>query len=103
MIAVVNKATRAVILTRVSKVDRDRAIKAEQVAVIWGTRDSGQAQIAAISQDNKAISKAICQIVNANRASRKKRLQIATRRLTMMSRTQNSTKLPIVIRTRIAV
>lgn len=104
MIAVVNKATRVVILTRVSKVDRDKEVKAEQVAEIWETRDSVQAQIVATSQDSKAVSKAICQIVNANRANRKKRLQIATLHLTTMSRTLNTenTKLQTEIRIRIA-
>src|SRR5689334_8334805 len=96
MIAVVNKAIRAVTPTRASKADK--VVNLEQVVVIRGTRDSAQAQIAVISQDSKVVSrdskassrdsKAIRQIVTASRASKKKHLQIVTVHLITMIRTQ---------------
>jgi hypothetical protein len=93
MIVVINKVIPAIIPgARVNKADR--VVKQAQGAVIQKTRNSRAEQA-------RAISKAICPIMTAGRAGKKKLLQGVIIHIMMMTRTQNNqgTKLQTGIRT----
>src|SRR5262245_28195243 len=110
MIATLNKATRAAILTRVKA---DKEVRQERVVGIRETRDSRQAQIAEVSRVNKAtcpivtvnkVNRVICQTVTVSKASKKKLLQVWTLHRMTMTRivSKQNTKVQTATRTQTA-